>query len=121
MQQESPPSTAERVAAPTRTAAAFYALSPGSWRDYWTLLHPPYTAWHLSYVLLGASLAPAPDPRIVAGALLPFSSESASRRTPLTSCTVGRSGRGSRPGCSSCSAPSGCSERSRSVSSRRHR
>ena len=32
----------------------------------------PYTAWHLSYVLLGASLAPAPDPRIVAGALLAF-------------------------------------------------
>ncbi|HEY8786220.1 MAG TPA: hypothetical protein VIN63_07070, partial [Candidatus Limnocylindria bacterium] len=53
-------------------AAAFYALSPGSWRDYWTLLHPPYTAWHLSYVLLGAALAPMPDPRIVAGALLAF-------------------------------------------------
>jgi heme O synthase-like polyprenyltransferase len=37
---------------------AFYALSPGSWRDYWTLLHPPYTAWHLSYVVIGACLAP---------------------------------------------------------------
>jgi hypothetical protein len=24
----------------------------------WALLHPPYTAWHLSYVLVGASLAP---------------------------------------------------------------
>jgi ubiquinone/menaquinone biosynthesis methyltransferase len=52
--------------------AAFYALGPGSWRDYWTLLHPPYTLWHLSYVLLGAALAPMPDPRIVAGALLAF-------------------------------------------------
>ena len=52
--------------------AAFYALGPGSWRDYWTLLHPPYTLWHLSYVLLGAALAPRPDPRIVAGALLAF-------------------------------------------------
>src|SRR5205807_1025045 len=52
--------------------AAFYALRPGSWRDYWTLLHPPYTLWHLSYVLLGASLSPAPDARIVAGALLAF-------------------------------------------------
>src|SRR5207237_2674056 len=51
---------------------AFYALRSGGWRDYWTLLHPPYTAWHLSYVLLGASLAPAPDPRIVVGALLAF-------------------------------------------------
>jgi demethylmenaquinone methyltransferase / 2-methoxy-6-polyprenyl-1,4-benzoquinol methylase len=54
------------------TGAAFYALTPGSWRDYWTLLHPPYTLWHLSYVVLGAALAPMPDPRIVAGALLAF-------------------------------------------------
>ncbi|HEX6231300.1 MAG TPA: hypothetical protein VF029_06270 [Actinomycetota bacterium] len=37
---------------------AFYALSPGGWRDYWTLLHPPYTLWHLSYVAIGAGLAP---------------------------------------------------------------
>ncbi len=29
---------------------AFYALASGGWRDYVTLLHPPYTAWHLSYV-----------------------------------------------------------------------
>jgi demethylmenaquinone methyltransferase / 2-methoxy-6-polyprenyl-1,4-benzoquinol methylase len=55
-----------------RLGSAFYALRPGGWRDYWTLLHPPYTAWHLSYVLLGAALSPAPDPRIVAGALLAF-------------------------------------------------
>jgi hypothetical protein len=34
---------------------AFYALSPGGWRDWWTLLHPPYTLWHLSYVALGAA------------------------------------------------------------------
>ena len=37
---------------------AFYAARPGGWRDWWTLLHPPYTAWHLSYVVLGACLAP---------------------------------------------------------------
>lgn len=36
---------------------AFYALRPGGWRDYVTLLHPPYTLWHLSYVVLGAALA----------------------------------------------------------------
>lgn len=36
---------------------AFYALAPGGWRDWWTLLHPPYTVWHLSYVALGASTA----------------------------------------------------------------
>lgn len=34
---------------------AFYALAPGGWRDWWTLLHPPYTLWHLSYVALGAA------------------------------------------------------------------
>jgi len=38
---------------------AFYALAPGGWRDYVTLLHPPYTAWHLSYVAIGAALTPA--------------------------------------------------------------
>lgn len=37
---------------------AFYALAAGSWRDYVTLLHPPYTLWHLSYVVVGAALAP---------------------------------------------------------------
>lgn len=63
---------------PARPAAvpplppAFYAARPGGWRDYWTLLHPPYTVWHLSYVLLGAALAPSPDPRVVAGGLAAF-------------------------------------------------
>jgi len=37
---------------------AFYALGTGGWRDYVTLLHPPYTLWHLSYVAVGAALAP---------------------------------------------------------------
>ena len=37
---------------------AFDAAERGGWRDWWTVLHPPYTAWHLSYVVLGASLAP---------------------------------------------------------------
>jgi hypothetical protein len=37
---------------------AFYALRSGGWRDYVTLLHPPYTLWHLSYVAIGAGLAP---------------------------------------------------------------
>jgi hypothetical protein len=34
---------------------AFYALASGGWRDLVTLLHPPYTALHLSYVALGAA------------------------------------------------------------------
>ena len=37
----------------TQARPAFYALAPGSWRDYVTLLHPPYTLWHLSYVAIG--------------------------------------------------------------------
>ena len=37
---------------------AFYALGGGGWRDYWSLLHPPYTLWHLSYVVIGACIAP---------------------------------------------------------------
>lgn len=41
-----------------RTRPAFYAARPGGWRDWWTVLHPPYTAWHLSYVVIGACVAP---------------------------------------------------------------
>jgi hypothetical protein len=45
----------------TRPRPAFYALRSGGWRDYITLLHPPYTLWHLSYVAVGAGLAPRMD------------------------------------------------------------
>jgi hypothetical protein len=38
--------------------AAFYAAGTRGWRAWWTLLHPPYTLWHLSYVAIGAGLAP---------------------------------------------------------------
>ena len=41
----------------TAARPAFYALAPGGWRDYVTLLHAPYTLWHLSYVAIGAALA----------------------------------------------------------------
>lgn len=44
-----------------RARPAFYALRSGGWRDYVTLLHPPYTLWHLSYVAVGAALAPRMD------------------------------------------------------------
>jgi hypothetical protein len=47
---------------------AFYALESGGWRDYVTLLHPPYTAWHLSYVAIGSALAPELEvERLLAG------------------------------------------------------
>jgi hypothetical protein len=51
---------------------AFYALSSGGWRDYVTLLHPPYTAWHLSYVVIGAALAPAFEVSTLAPMLVAF-------------------------------------------------
>jgi hypothetical protein len=43
---------AERLRRP-----AFYALRPGGWRDLVTVLHPPYTAWNLANVGLGAAAA----------------------------------------------------------------
>ena len=46
------------MGAQSLTRPAFYALESGGWRDYVTLLHVPYTAWHLSYVAIGAALAP---------------------------------------------------------------
>jgi hypothetical protein len=45
----------------SETRPAFYAAAPGGWRDWWTLLHPPYTAWNLAYVAIGCALAPRLD------------------------------------------------------------
>ncbi len=41
-----------------RPRPAYYAAGRGPVGDWWTLLHPPYTAWFLAYVVIGASLAP---------------------------------------------------------------
>jgi len=46
------------MSAPPVERPAWYALERGGWRDYVTLLHLPYTAWHLSYVVIGGCLAP---------------------------------------------------------------
>ncbi len=51
---------------------AFYAARPGGWRDWWTILHPPYTAWHLSYVVIGACLAPHTNGVRLVATLLAF-------------------------------------------------
>ncbi|HUO47592.1 MAG TPA: hypothetical protein VMU09_02040 [Acidimicrobiales bacterium] len=51
---------------------AFYAARRGGWRDWWTLLHPPYTAWHLSYVVIGACLAPRVQTSRLVATLLAF-------------------------------------------------
>ena len=51
---------------------AFYALGPGGWREYVTLLHLPYTAWHLSYVVVGGCLAASVDWPVLGLTVLAF-------------------------------------------------
>jgi hypothetical protein len=53
---------------------AFYALGRGTggFRDWLTLLHPPYTLWHLSYVAIGAALVPHTVLWRLGGTLLAF-------------------------------------------------
>ncbi len=53
-------------------APAFYAVGTGGWRDWWVILHPPYTAWHLSYVVVGACLAPFVNTTRLVATLLAF-------------------------------------------------
>src|SRR5713101_9661244 len=58
---------------PEALAPAYYAPRARGWRrDVWAVLHPPYTAWHLSYVLIGASLAPALNLQRLAATVLAF-------------------------------------------------
>ena len=56
----------------TELRPAFYALERGGWRDYLTLLHAPYSLWHLSYVVIGATLAPEWRPARLALTLAAF-------------------------------------------------
>lgn len=51
---------------------AFYARRGGARWDWWTVLHPPYTLWHLSYVGIGAALAPRIDWLILGATVLAF-------------------------------------------------
>ena len=51
---------------------AFYAAGSGGIGDWWTLLHPPYTAWILAYVVFGACLAPTIDVTYLVATLLAF-------------------------------------------------
>ena len=57
---------------PADQRAAYYAARPGGWRDWWTLLQPPYTAWHLAYVVIGACLAPVINATRLIATLLAF-------------------------------------------------
>ena len=57
----------------TRKSPAFYALTGAKgWQDYLNLLHVPYTLWHLSYVVLGAAIAPTVHLDRLLGTLLAF-------------------------------------------------
>jgi hypothetical protein len=58
--------------APQADRPAFYALAAGGWRDLVTLLHPPYTVWHLSYVAIGAAMAPELHASRLVAALVAF-------------------------------------------------
>jgi hypothetical protein len=51
---------------------AFYGRTGTTWGDLLTVLHPPYTAWHLSYVVFGATLATELDVLRLAGTLTAF-------------------------------------------------
>lgn len=53
-------------------APAFYARSGSTGSDLVAVLHPPYTAWHMSYVALGAALAPQIDALRLIGTLTAF-------------------------------------------------
>jgi hypothetical protein len=56
----------------SRIESAFYARTGGRMADYRTLLHPPYTAWNMSYAAIGAALAPSVDWTILSCTLLAF-------------------------------------------------
>lgn len=51
---------------------AYYARTGSTGRDLIALLHPPYTIWHLSYVAMGAAIAPRLDWVYLAGTVLAF-------------------------------------------------
>ena len=57
-------------------APAYYAprrgAGTGRFADWWSVLHPPYTAWHLSYVVIGASLAAHVDVGRLVATLVAF-------------------------------------------------
>lgn len=63
---------AEAQAPASDDRPAFYAARGGGWRDWWTVLHPPYTAWHLSYVVVGACIAPVVRTSTLVATLLAF-------------------------------------------------
>lgn len=63
---------ADAPTSPSPARRAFYLLEPGGWRDYFNLLHLPYTIWHLSYVVIGAALVAGRDYTLLGWTLAAF-------------------------------------------------
>ncbi|HEX4788078.1 MAG TPA: hypothetical protein VH372_06415 [Actinospica sp.] len=60
--EQSPAPIATPAPAPAPPpSAAFYARAGSRGADWLTVLHPPYTAWHLAYVAIGVAMAPRID------------------------------------------------------------
>ena len=55
MRKPDPTATNLRPLPPAFYARPRFASRPAA-RDWWTILHPPYTLWHLSYVVIGSCL-----------------------------------------------------------------
>jgi hypothetical protein len=56
-----------------RKGVAWYDVKgEGPARDIFVLLHPPYTAWHLSYAVVGAALAPVMSWSLLGWTVLAF-------------------------------------------------
>lgn len=52
---------------------AFYAVGEHTiWRDIRAILHPPYTAWHLSYVVIGSLIGPKVNWTVLGAAVVAF-------------------------------------------------
>jgi hypothetical protein len=55
MSDPDPTAATSRPLPPAFYARPRFASRPAA-RDWWTILHPPYTMWHLSYVVIGSCL-----------------------------------------------------------------
>ena len=64
----------QQIVSNTPERPAFYAVGRGTGGvgDWVTLLHPPYTLWHLSYVVMGAAVMPPLVVWRLAGTLVAF-------------------------------------------------
>jgi hypothetical protein len=66
-----PPANEVPTLGPAFYSRPAFASAPAV-RDWWTVLHPPYTLWHLSYVVIGACLVGPVDAGRLGATLLAF-------------------------------------------------